>query len=298
VNQANTLLTQGPEWSARVAPKVLALLLGAARAGRTLTYSQLDAALHEQHGEDEHRRKTVYSHPLERIGQALEALAREWRTAIPPLTALVVTKDDRRLPGEGADGFINHYLRASGSALLAPATRGEQIEAVHQAIWAYPDWDKVGRALQVLPQEMDSDPAAPATSHPAATGEESPAHQRLKRWAASHPGAFAALGQYRRGWVEYPLASGDRLDVFLASDQACLAIEVKTSQAPEEELKRGLYQCVKYRATLEAMYRVRQQEMTVQAVLFTPQTLPPELRRMAAMLDVPVLPAPRESEDG
>jgi hypothetical protein len=73
---------------------------------------------------------------------------------------------------------------------------------------------------------------------------------------------------------------------------------VKTSQAPEEELKRGLYQCVKYRATLEAMYRVRQQEMTVQAVLFTPQTLPPELRRMAAMLDVPVLPAPRESEDG
>lgn len=297
MNQAYTLLTHGPEWSARVAPKVLALLLGAARAGRTLTYSQLDAALHEQHGEDEHPRKTVYSHPLERIGQALEALAQEWHAVLPPLTALVVTKD-HHLPGEGADGFINHYLKASGRPPLVPATRGEQVEAVHQAIWAYPDWDKVGRALQVLPQVADSDPAAPAMPHPFARGEESPAHKSLKRWAATHPDAFATLGSYPPGAEEHPLDSGDEVDAFLANDHACLAIEVKTSQAPELELQRGIYQCVKYRATLEAMYRVLRQEMTVKTVLFTPQPLPDRLKHMANLLGVSVKQAPKEAEDG
>ena len=49
------------------------------------------------------------------------------------------------------------------------------------------------------------------------------------------------------------LLSGDRLDVyFVQSDGTKIAVEVKSRVSPDDDILRGLYQCVKYKAVLDA----------------------------------------------
>jgi hypothetical protein len=67
---------------------------------------------------------------------------------------------------------------------------------------------------------------------------------------ADHPEAVGAFGKFKEGKIECRLASGDRLDVLFTNDKTRLAAEVKTSDAPSDEVQRGVFQCVKYRAIL------------------------------------------------
>lgn len=81
----------------------------------------------------------------------------------------------------------------------------------------------------------------------------------MTRWVASHPEELADFGRYPVGTNEKLRSSGDRPDVHFDNGKQRLALEVKTSRCSEDELQRGVYQAVKYRAILRAEQKATRQ---------------------------------------
>ena len=74
---------------------------------------------------------------------------------------------------------------------------------------------------------------------------------------------------------------------FVTPDEQ-LAVEVKSSRSNDTDLRRGVYQCVKYRALLEARLAVDKLEARVRARLVSEVKLPSHAVRIAEMLGVEV----------
>ena len=90
--------------------------------------------------------------------------------------------------------------------------------------------------------------------------------------------------------MEYDLPSGDRVDVSAwDKDRVCWHIEVKSRISSAADIKRGLYQCVKYKAVAEAMERVApHKKRSVESFLVIEDDLPSTLEDLAEQLGVRV----------
>ncbi|WP_152608768.1 hypothetical protein [Croceibacterium mercuriale] len=103
-------------------------------------------------------------------------------------------------------------------------------------------------------------------------------HRRLKHWACRNAQEITgrALGE---GRVEQLLLSGDRVDAAHEAEDALWLVEVKGWGSPPDDLRRGVYQCIKYRAVAAAQpdWIGRQ----ISAVLLTERALPAELQALA-----------------
>jgi hypothetical protein len=205
--------------------------------------------------------KTLYGMPAGKVGDVLERLSEEWGESIPPVNAVIV-KRDTGLPGSGVDGYLQHFLSATARRKrMTEQNRDSLTEAVIERVHSYPRWDAVGRHLGFdrLPAvAVFSDGEAERIELPEFVpirggGGESDLHMYLKQWVAKHPDLFSDFGKFKRGKTEFFLQSGDEVDVLFDGPDERLAVEVKARNAPESELRRGLFQCVKYRAVLKAM---------------------------------------------
>jgi len=125
---------------------------------------------------------------------------------------------------------------------------------------------------------------------------ESDLHINLKRWAVQNPKHFAHFGKFPKGQNEFLLRSSDSLDAYLENDDSCLAIVVKASNVPASEIFQGIFQCVKYRATLRAMQLAAGEPTNAQAVLLTTAKIPEEAARLAKRVRVVILAAPTVAE--
>jgi hypothetical protein len=92
----------------------------------------------------------------------------------------------------------------------------------------------------------------------------------------------------KKGWPEKQLRSLDEIDVWFSSPGKELAVEVKSRRSNDFDLQRGIYQCVKYRAVLEAQNRTDKVKSSVRACLVSERRLPEELARLAHLFDVDV----------
>ena len=63
-----------------------------------------------------------------------------------------------------------------------------------------------------------------------------------------------------------------------------MAVEVKSLRSSYDDWQRGLYQCVKYRAVLEAQEKLI--KMTVRSLLLTEEELPDDLKVRARVLGI------------
>lgn len=88
--------------------------------------------------------------------------------------------------------------------------------------------------------------------------------------------------------MECKLKSGDIPDVLFKNEKFCIAVEVKSRISDEEDLQRGLFQCVKYRAILEACRSLDNKEYYVDALLAIEGTLPKHLTDAKKTLDIKV----------
>lgn len=123
------------------------------------------------------------------------------------------------------------------------------------------------------------EPAIPAELLAAARQcvPESDAHKRLKEYVAAHPVVIGRGDWKTRGIVEYPLPSADRIDVLFQTPWTWLAAEVKAANAGAGDILRGLFQCVKYKALLQAEADIRQLQPAIEAVLVLEGELPSAL---------------------
>lgn len=279
-------------WHYALAPHLLPIMVRAAKQGQTLTYTELADQLQTEYGHLPKARKTLYGAAIGVIGFALEDLQKTWHERIPPINTLVVNASTK-MPGDGVDVFVKHYLGIN-KPVLAGHERKALVQTTQEHVFAYPHWERVlahfgSQALNPEPLPIAHGPI-PLPAMPKHAGAlESDAHKALKHHIAKHPQILTAYGIFPPGSNEHPLRSGDRLDVFFQTNTDMLAVEVKPKDAPEAEIIRGVFQVVKYRAVLKAEQLIAGQPPTAQAVLALGSQPSLKTRQIAARLAVNII---------
>lgn len=139
--------------------------------------------------------------------------------------------------------------------------------------------------------QRNTPPSYRSTVSEAATfrgGGESQQHRKLKRYVAKHPGILRLpLGLVGR--MEYALPSGDSLDVLFEYREKMIGVEVKSKFSPEADIARGIFQCVKYRALIEAYQTSLKLPQNARTVLVLEGPLPGRFILLKNMLGVEVI---------
>lgn len=114
-------------------------------------------------------------------------------------------------------------------------------------------------------------------------------HKKLKEYIFNNPAAIG-IGNVAERDMERILLSADRLDVwFRQYDGTCIAVEVKSSISTDADVMRGLYQCVKYKAIMDAENTVHGDRHTNKAILVLGGSLSEENRYVRDKLGIIVI---------
>lgn len=90
--------------------------------------------------------------------------------------------------------------------------------------------------------------------------------------------------------MEHLLPSMDRPDILFQNGNLNVACEIKSWRSDEADLYRGIFQCVKYKALLNAMDVVFEARTTVsECILVIQRKLPENLQQMANCLRIPLV---------
>ena len=236
---------------------ILPILVRQAMARQKIKYKDLGEELGLHH--------RALRYPLGCIGDILSEMSERWPEEIPQIQGLVVNQKTG-LPGDNV-----HFLRHRPD----PREKEAIVEAVLGKVFRYPKW------LDVL-EELGLSPAAPLNSQfePPANGRstrESEAHKRLKEYVAQHPESVGLNKSLAPGETERKLQSGDIPDVLFRDQNRRIAVEVKSHISGQDDLRRGLFQCVKYRALLRACRSLDGETYEADALLAIEGSLPKEL---------------------
>jgi hypothetical protein len=257
----------------------LPLLVRQAEAGAPVFYSDLA----EELGMPNPRN---LNYVLGSIGQSLERLSKAWKSKVPPIQCLVVNKSTG-LPGEGIGLFLVKKEDFDFAALSLRQKRAI-VEAELRHVFSYPRWQEVLDALELEPTTSDFSPfVGKATG--GFGGGESEDHKALKAYVAQNPKVIGLGVNTPTGTTEYLLPSGDSLDVSFNGKKVWVAAEVKSSISAEGDIVRGLFQCVKYRAVMEAVLLTESRPQNARALLVLESRLPQSLIPLRNMLGVEVV---------
>lgn len=218
------------------------------------------------------------------VGKSMALLSKAWKEKVPPLQCLVVNRATG-LPGEGIGWFL---LDKEGFAELPLRQKRAIVDAELQYIYAYPRWAEVLDALSLKPAPADFTPILEPVSRYAGSGE-GVRHLALKNYVAANPSAIGLSSKTPKGETECPLPSGDCLDVSFRYRGVWIAAEVKSSVSPQEDIVRGLFQCVKYRAVMEAVQLAEERPQNARAILVLETRLPQSLVALRNLLGVEVV---------
>lgn len=255
----------------------LPLLVRQAAAAKPIFYS----ALAEELGMPNPRN---LNYVLGSIGQAMVRLSKKWKTKVPPIQCLVVNKATG-LPGEGIGWFL---ITKEDFGKLPLRRRREIVQAELQHIYAYPHWDEVLEELELDPAETDFTNEVIKASG-GFGGGESAAHKRLKEYVAKNPHVVGLPKSTPEGATEYGLPSGDFLDVSFKYKKSWVAVEVKSKVSDQADIVRGIFQCVKYQAVLDAVLLSESKTQDANAILVLESALPEHLRPLCNLLGVEVI---------
>lgn len=182
----------------------------------------------------------------------IEVVMRELRNVtgkqdIPSLNALC-KKPKVGIPSDGFDFVYPNY-----SKLSLPEKR-VFVAGINNKAVEYKHWDWVLNELDLKPAVIFTDEELLEISKPVyGGGGEGNEHKAMKEYIAAHPETIGIKGVSAFD-TEHVLPSGDRLDVYFELKNGDrVAVEVKPSTSPDEDITRGIFQCVKYKAVMDAM---------------------------------------------
>ena len=214
-----------------------------------------------------------------------------------PLLNVLLVKQQDRMPGDGAGSYMATYLgdRELGERGYRKRNRSrwrKAFERVAKDVYAFDEWDQVyheafGQALPA-PTVPDGDEQDGLSHNRRGEGRN---HKKLRLWVKKNPGKIKRAYNDFRTETEVVLASADRVDVVYYGIGGTVAIEVKSVDSDEVDLRRGVFQCVKYRAVMKAM-DVRS-EPKVTAILVTQEPLPGDLAELARLNGIRHFLAPK-----
>jgi hypothetical protein len=264
----------GDSTTERQARFILSILVRQALAGQPIFYSQISDELKIGH--------SYLGGHLGIIADALNALAKEWGAEIPPIQALVLRKDTC-LPG---DSFGYGVPRLAGYSSLPRDEKAQTVVREHAGIFAYRKWPDVLAALGLSLASPTVTPALMSAATASSGIGEGEAHRRLKEFVAANPNCIDLPRSTTPGTIEYLLPSADAIDVLFVRNDERVAVEVKAANAGPVDILRGLFQCVKYAALLQAELAVRSESAHARAVLVLEGELPEVLEATRNTLGV------------
>ncbi|MDE0021761.1 MAG: hypothetical protein OXT69_10330 [Candidatus Poribacteria bacterium] len=209
------------------------------------------------------------------IGKTLLELGEKWQEEIPPIQGIVVGQQTG-LPGDGVNFIIGK---------LDPRQKEAIVQEKLGSVFSYPRWLDVLEACELSPAKPLNPPEPP--DHRSRT-RESEAHKRFKNYIARYPEAVGLKKSLAPGETEHKLPSGDIPDVLFQSARCRIAVEVKSRISSEDDLRRGLFQCIKYRAILRACRSLEGGTYEADALLAIEGSLPKELIPVKNTLGVKV----------
>lgn len=241
---------------------MIPVLIDWAKTGQTNhTYGDLSAAI----GRPEYHR---LGKPLARLQNVMDALAASSKREIPTLNSLVKNKK-KGIPSDGFSYVSKKYMQFN------PTEKKIFVDGLNSQACAYEHWDWVLSQLGLSPYtpftraEIDSI-KTPSTKYGGGEGAE---HKALKEYIHDNPGVLGLKNVIFRE-MEHPLPSGDKLDVYFElADGTHVAVEVKPSTSDDSDITRGIFQCVKYKAVMDALQSVETKDYTTMAIYVTARPL-------------------------
>ena len=117
---------------------------------------------------------------------------------------------------------------------------------------------------------------------------ESEAHKKLKKLIAEHPEVIGLPKSVGPGEVEHVFPSADAADVLFKRKSEWVVAEVKPANATDVDIERGIFQCVKYVALMEAVQKRDGIVSSARAILVLGGALPQTLKVLVNTLGIPV----------
>ena len=286
---------QGDSWTKYTARTVLPLIIWCAKNGRTISYGQLDREIVNR-GWGHHVMAVQYGHPAGTIGNALIETEEEWGDAIPPLNALIVNQTTQ-LPGDGVNWYLEKY--AEPEEHVDDMSLNEKraiVEEIHADIFSYEYWDDLLEEYELEPlddgleeDDQDDDEISKPTRGGWSGKAESDEHKKLKEFIANNPDAVGLGKKSKKGIVEYLFPSSDKADVVFKNGSKYLGVEVKSLISNDDDINRGIFQCVKYQSLLRAEQKALMLPPTARAVLVVERQLPSGLQNLSYILGIKVI---------
>jgi hypothetical protein len=208
-----------------------------------------------------------------------------------PLINLLVVRGDNDQPGKGATPYIRGRFAVKGR-LSKPQRRRLIVTALNE-VRVFARWSELYQRLFGSPLSVDERGKPSDFDHdgqgdnPWFGGQaESPEHKALKQYVLTHPSALRMRLKDPVGKPERRLLSGDAMDVEFIEGPRRVGVEVKSIRSGRDDLRRGIYQCVKYHAVMVAESGFKASQANCDAVLVTERQLPNDLKALAARLGV------------
>lgn len=259
------------------AKAALPLLVRQAHAAKPIHYSALAKELDMPNPRN-------LNYVLGCIGHALERLSKKWKKKIPPIQCLVVNKATG-IPGEGIGWFL---IKKEEFGKLPLRRQRDIVQAELQHIYAYASWNDVLKEFGLNTVDCDFNKEINRASNRFGGGE-SPQHKKLKEFVSENPQVIGLPTLTEKGHTEFRLPSGDSLDVSFRLKNSWVAAEVKSRLSEESDIVRGIFQCVKYQAVLDAVLLSEEKPQNVRTVLVLESALPKSLRSLSNLLGVEVI---------
>jgi hypothetical protein len=201
----------------------------------------------------------------------------------PDITS-IVTNRDGKTAGRGAFRSNKTILDKSKKDQI------EWLKVRRKDVFRFRRWPEVLAYLGIAPMSDLSTSRARLESFSARASQasgESPEHLSLKNWVASNAKVLARTeGEIEEVKTEFIFWSLDRLDVYIRTTTEWVGIEVKPTTAKPDEVRRGLYQVVKYSALLQAELLAQGSSCSHRCLLVLGGGLPGELRELARRLGI------------
>lgn len=227
--------------------------------------------------------KTQFSgigHALYAVQKVLNALSEQTGRGIPTLNSLCKNAKTM-LPSDGFEFVSPKYNELDDNGKRKFVT-GLDTDAIK-----YPFWDWVLKELGLKEAIPFTEEQLNAIRNPhcgfSGEGEE---HKALKEYICQHPDVLD-YSDVVLAKTEYILPSGDRLDIYFElADGTHVAIEVKPSIFPDQDISRGVFQCVKYLAVMDALRTIECKDYEIEVILVTAKELSSQNKTLAEELNV------------
>ncbi len=214
------------------------------------------------------------------VGELLESVKiKDWNQPIPILQSMIISKTTG-LPSYGLRAFVPGYDN------LPKNEQKAFVIAEHEKILNFGNkWLEVLQALNIKLSSKVTTSKKQKQYNPFGS-EGSPEHRKVKEYIKEKHHLLGYRGK-AEAIDEYPLLSGDKIDVVFRDDDTIYAYEAKSIRSSLDDIQRGIFQCVKYKNVIEAETKVGARETKkVICALVIERELPKNLQKYCEQLGI------------